>query len=88
MTVLNDNPPFVQYIGDGVKTFFLYTFEVKDYSTISVLVDGIAVAFVRSDTGVTITPAPADGAVIDIKRSTSLDASLHPGWSTHTATPE
>ena len=73
MTVLNDNPPFIQYIGDGVTTFFLYTFEVKDYSTIIVTVDDVPTSFVRSDTGVTITPAPAIGAVVDIKRSTSLD---------------
>ena len=73
MTVLNQNSPFSQHIGDGVTEFFLYGFEVKSYSDILVDVDGVPTNFVRGDTGVTITPAPADGAVIDIKRSTSLD---------------
>jgi hypothetical protein len=72
MTVLNDNIPYVQYIGDGVTTFFAFTFEVKDYSGILVYVDDVPTDYQRSDTGVTIDPAPADGAVIDIYRATSL----------------
>jgi hypothetical protein len=73
MTVLNDNPPRSQYIGDGVTEFFAYTFEVKDYSDIIVAVDDVPTAFVRGATGITITPAPADLAVIDMVRSTTLD---------------
>ena len=73
MTVLNDNPPFFQYLGDGVTEFFAYTFEVKDYSTIIVKVDDVLANFVREETGVLISPAPADGAVVSLARSTSLD---------------
>ena len=73
MTVLNQNPPFSQYIGDGVTEFFAYTFEVKDYSDILVSVDDVPTAFDRGATGITITPAPADLSVIDMARSTSLD---------------
>lgn len=73
MTVLNDSAPFSQYIGDGVTTFFAYTFEIKDYSDVLVSVDTIPTSFVRGDTGVTITPAPAVDATVDIRRSTSVD---------------
>jgi hypothetical protein len=73
MTVLNDNPPAVQYIGDGATTFFAYTFEVKSYSDILVSVDDVPTAFVRDATGVTIDPAPVSLSVVALVRSTSVD---------------
>lgn len=62
----------VQYTGDGATATWSVPFPYISKSDVSVKVAGVAATFTWPTTStVTITPTPANGAVIEIKRSTS-----------------
>jgi len=63
----------VTYTGNGVQTTFTYPFTLLPGASLIVTVNGSHVPFERPSPGqVRITPAPAAGAVVEIRRSTSL----------------
>ena len=67
---------YKDYPGDGNTTTFSITFDYQKESEISVTVDGVAQSGFTfpSSTQVTLTSAPASGALVRIRRTTDLDA--------------
>jgi len=67
---------YKDYTGDGSTTTFSITFDYQKESEISVTVDGVAQSGFTfpSSTQVTLTSAPASGALVRIRRTTDLDA--------------
>jgi hypothetical protein len=65
---------YVLYNGDGATTNFVFSFPYLESSHIKVRVDGVLTpyTFLNSST-VTISPAPAGGTVIEIRRETPKD---------------
>ena len=66
---------YVQYTGNGSTTNYAFSFPYLDASHIKVRVNGNQTnfTFLNSST-VSITPAPAVGAIIDIRRETPKDS--------------
>ncbi len=68
---------YVQYLGDGTTTDFSIPFEYIATSHIQVKVDGVITAFTfPSGSAVRVSPAPANGAVIEVRRVTPRDTKL------------
>ena len=67
---------YKDYTGDGSTTTFSITFDYQKEAEISVTVDGIAESGITfpSSTQVTLTSAPASGALVRIRRTTDLSA--------------
>lgn len=67
---------YKDYTGDGSTTTFSITFDYQAESEISVTVDGTAETGLTfpSSTQVTLTSAPASGALVRIRRTTDLSA--------------
>lgn len=65
---------YVQYTGNGSTTNYAFSFPYLNASHIKVRVNGVLTSytFLNSST-VTISPAPANGAIIDIRRETPKD---------------
>lgn len=65
---------YVQYTGNGSTTNYSFAFQYLDPSHVKVRVNGVITpfTFLNSST-VTISPAPAVGAIIDIRRETPKD---------------
>ena len=72
MTVLTEETPYTQYIGDGVTEFFAFTFTVLEDSNILVYLDDIPSDYEREANGVRITPAPGVGVRVEIYRATEI----------------
>lgn len=68
---------YVRYTGNGATTNFSLTFPYIDQDHVVVLVDGEEETFswVNSTT-VSISPAPANGAVVELRRITPADARI------------
>lgn len=67
----------VTYNGDGVTTQRVVPFPFLDRTHVTVFVDGVSTAFTWINDGlVSISPAPANGTLILIKRATSPTARL------------
>jgi hypothetical protein len=65
---------YVQYTGNGSTTNYAFSFPYLNASHIKVRVNGVLTAFTfLNSSTVTISPAPANGAVIDIRRETPKD---------------
>ena len=69
---------FVQYTGDGATVIYTVTFPFLSRSHVTVRLDGTATtAFTwLSDTQIQFSVAPADDAIIDIRRSSSPTSAL------------
>ena len=69
---------FVEYTGDGNTTNFSITFAYLDSSHVSCTVDGSSTSFTFSSGGTvaTISPAPANGALIKFSRNSSQNTRL------------
>lgn len=67
---------YKDYPGNGSTTTFSITFDYQKESEISVTVDGVAQSGFTfpSSTQVTLTSAPASGALVRIRRTTDLNA--------------
>ena len=65
---------YVQYTGNGSTTNYVFSFPYLESTHIKVRVNGsiTSYTFLNSST-VTISPAPANGAIIDIRRETPKD---------------
>ena len=65
---------YVQYTGNGSTTNYVFSFPYLESSHIKVRVNGVITSFTfLNSSTVTISPAPASGAVIDIRRETPKD---------------
>jgi Phage T7 tail fibre protein len=65
---------YVQYTGNGSTTNYAFSFPYLDASHIKVRVNGVITSFTfLNSSTVTISPAPAIGAIIDIRRETPKD---------------
>src|SRR4051794_27551315 len=65
---------YIQYEGDGATTNFAIPFEYLDRSHVGLKVNLVTTAFTWvSDGMASVSPAPADGAVIEFRRSTPKD---------------
>ncbi len=65
---------YVQYTGNGSTTNYAFSFPYLNASHIKVRVNGVLTAFTfLNSSTVTISPAPANGAIIDIRRETPKD---------------
>lgn len=66
---------FVLKTGDGTTKVFAFTFDYLSANHLSVEVDGVATAFTMpSDYSVQLATAPANGAVVEIRRTTPIGA--------------
>lgn len=66
---------FIQYEGDGSTTNFAIPFEYIDRSHVGLKVNLVTTSFTWvSDGLVTVSPAPANGAVVEFRRVTPKDA--------------
>ena len=66
---------YVQYTGNGATTNYAFSFPYLSQSHIKVRVDGVITSFTFLNAStVTISPAPVNGAVIDIRRETPKDS--------------
>lgn len=64
---------FKQVAGDGVTTNFTFAFDYLDQDHIDVAVDAVATAFSWVSTyTVQVSPAPAAGTVVEIRRTTPI----------------
>jgi len=65
---------YKQYPGDGSTTNFVFDFGYLSRTHIHVFVDGVEVPFsFLSDFSVQVTPAPAAGTIVEVRRMTLLD---------------
>jgi hypothetical protein len=66
---------YIQYVGDGVTTNFALTFPYLSQSDVGVKVNGVTTAFTwLNSTTVTVSPAPAAAAVVEVRRTTPKSA--------------
>jgi hypothetical protein len=66
---------YVQYTGNGSTTNYVFSFPYLETSHIKVRVNGVITSFTfLNSSTVTISPAPANGAIIDIRRETPKDS--------------
>jgi hypothetical protein len=62
---------YVQYTGNGTTTNYAFSFPYLSQSHVKVRVNGVLTSFTfLNSSTVTISPAPASGAIIDIRRET------------------
>lgn len=65
---------YVQYTGNGSTTNYAFSFPYLDPLHVKVRVNGVITSFTfLNSSTVTISPAPANGAIIDIRRETPKD---------------
>ena len=69
---------YVEYTGNGSTTNFSITFNYLDQSHVTCLVDGSSTSFTFSSGGTvaTISPAPANGALVRFSRNSSQNTRL------------
>lgn len=68
---------FVQYTGNGTDTLFNVPFGYISKSHVTVKVDGVSTSFTwNSDTVVSVSPAPANGAVVEVRRTTPVTTAV------------
>lgn len=68
---------FVQYTGDGVTTLFSVPFGYIAKSDVTVKVNNVTTSFTwNSDTVVSVSPAPANGAVVEVRRNTQKTSAV------------
>jgi hypothetical protein len=68
---------YVEYTGDGSTTDFTVPFDFLSRSHVSVLLDTVSSDFTwLSDSQVRVSPAPDNGAIVKVKRTTPIDARL------------
>lgn len=66
---------YVQYTGNGSTTNYVFSFPYLETSHIKVRVNGVITSFTfLNSSTVTISPAPTNGAIIDIRRETPKDS--------------
>jgi hypothetical protein len=66
---------YVQYTGNGSTTNYVFSFPYLETSHIKVRVNGVITSFTfLNSSTVTISPAPVNGAIIDIRRETPKDS--------------
>lgn len=64
----------VSYTGDGSTAAFTVPFSRVENSNVHVTVDNVTKTFTWTDTNeITLSPAPSNGAVVTIERSTDID---------------
>lgn len=62
---------YVRAVGDGTTTLFGFSFDYLSADHLGVKVDGVDTAFTLSSAYVvSVSPAPADGAVVEVRRTT------------------
>src|SRR5574343_532230 len=79
--------PLISYTANGSTTVFAYPFRVINAADLKVYVNGVERTTGMSISGVgnanggsvTLTPAPANGSIIRLQRSTSTDRSIDYG---------
>lgn len=68
---------FVQYTGNGSTTLFNVPFGYISKSHVTVKVDGVSTSFTwNSDTVVSVSPAPTNGAVVEVRRTTPITTAV------------
>lgn len=71
---MSNNSTVITYLGDGSTTLFNFPFDYLRKSFVKVLLDGVDTTFTfQSDYTVLLSPAPAAGVVVIIKRLTDRD---------------
>lgn len=68
---------YVRYTGNGATTNFSLTFPYIDQSHVTVTKDGVSASFTWVNlTTVQLSPAPANGVVVEIRRTTPSSAAI------------
>lgn len=68
---------FVQYTGNGINTLFNVPFGYISKSHVTVKVNGVSTSFTwNSDTVVSVSPAPANLAVVEVRRTTPVTTAV------------
>lgn len=68
---------YIRYNGNGSTTNFAFSFPYLDADHITVRVNNVVTSFTfLNSSTVTVSPAPANGAIIEVRRTTPKDVSI------------